>query len=203
MISRTAAALVPALLAACAAPPPPSHVSADRVVLLPGSDGTTGAVVIRRGEQESVLDNAYATGAVGPDGKLQTGYSDPAAVRQQFADALKALPAAIASFTVYFIFGQDELTDESRSLVDSVLQDFARRPAADITVTGHADQTGTDAINDPLSLRRAERIRDMLVKLGVPIERIVTAARGSREPLVRGGDAAAGALNRRVEISVR
>lgn len=171
------------------------------MVLLPGSDGTTGAVVVRRGKQETVLDSAYAT--AGADGKLQAGHADPTAVREQFAAALKALPDARASFNVYFVFGQDELTEESRKAIGPVLQDFARRPAPEITVVGHADQIGTERVNDVLSLRRAERVKDMLIQLGVPAERIVAAGRGSREPLVRRADGAGEPLNRRVEISVR
>lgn len=195
-----------ALLGACASvpeAPPPPRAPADRVVLLPHADGTAGAVVVRRGEEQVVLDKPYATASPAADGKLEVGLADAQATRKAFADVLQALPSAPASFIVYFVTGQDELTEESRKAFEPVLQDFARRPAAEITVIGHTDQTGTDKVNDPLSHKRAERVRDMLVQRGIPTERIGTAGRGSREPLERGSGPAVDARNRRVEINVR
>jgi len=202
---RALAILAVAFLAACASPPeaPPQRVPADRVVLLPHADGTAGAVVVRRGEEQATLDKPYATARPAADGKLEIGEADAAATRREFADALQALPAAPASFIVYFVLGQDELTEESRKAFEPVLQDFARRPAPEITVIGHTDEIGSDKVNDPLSLKRAERVRDMLVKRGVPAERIGTAGRGSRDPLVRTTEGAAEPRNRRVEITVR
>lgn len=205
MSVRAHACAALALLAACAAPPeapPPPPAAEDRVVLLPRSDGATGAVVVRRGDQETVLDKPYAAARAAKD-KLDVTQADPDATRKEFAPVLQALPAAPVSFTVYFILGQDELTEESRKAFEPVLKDFATRPAAEITVIGHTDLTGTDKINDPLSHKRAERVRDMLVQRGIPTERIGTAGRGAREPLVRSTDTAASARNRRVEISIR
>jgi outer membrane protein OmpA-like peptidoglycan-associated protein len=195
------------LLAGCASPPEPppplQNAVRDRVVLLPQSDGTTGSIVVRRGSQATVLDKPYATARSAGADKLETGQADSEATRKEFAAVLQALPPAPVSFIVYFITGQDELTEESRRAFDPVLQDFARRPAAEITVIGHTDQTGSDKINDPLSHKRAERVRDMLVQRGVPSERIGTAGRGSRELLDRGAGPAADARNRRVEIHIR
>lgn len=207
MSPRAHAVALVGLLAACAsppeAPPPQPRVPTDRVVLLPGADGTTGAVVVRRGDQQTVLDKAYAAARSAGDGRLEVGQADTEATRKEFAAVLQALPAAPVSFIVYFILGQDELTEESRKAFEPVLQDFARRPAAEIAVIGHTDQTGTDKVNDPLSHKRAERVRDMLVQRGVPTERIGTAGRGSRDPLDRGSGPAADARNRRVEINLR
>lgn len=201
---RLYAALPFALPAACASPPPvPERVPADRVVLLPGSDGTVGAVVVRRGQEKTVLNEAYASARPTGSAGLETGVADAEATRREFAAALAALPAAPESFVVYFVFGQDELTEESRKAIGPVLQDFARRPAAELAVVGHADQVGAERINDALSLKRAERVRDMLVELGVPSERISVAGRGSREPLVRAAEGVAEPRNRRVEITVR
>ena len=201
MIARAGTILLTGVLAACASDPPAS-VPADRVVLLPGSDGQTGAVVVRQRGEEAVLDTPYATARAGIGGSIEVATSDAAAVRSEFASTLQALPPAPTSFVVYFVFGQDELTDESRKSIAPLLEDMARRPAAEITVVGHADQVGAERVNDALSLRRAERVKEMLVQLGVPAERIATAGRGAREPLVR---AAAGVepRNRRAEISVR
>ena len=204
MSVRALAAVLVGLLAGCAsAPETAPAIPADRVVLLPHGDGTVGGVVVRRGEQEAILDKPYASARPAAGGKLEVGQADAEATRKEFAGALQALPVAPVSFTVYFVLGQDELTEESRKAFEPVLQDFSRRPAPEITVIGHTDQTGSDKVNDPLSMRRAERVRDMLVQRGIPNERIGTAGRGSREPLVRTGEGATEARNRRVEISIR
>ena len=72
-----------------------------------------------------------------------------------------------------------------------------------VRVVGHTDNTGSDAINDPLSLRRAESVRGYLADRGVRSDRIEVAGRGSREPLVSNDTAESRAKNRRVEIFLR
>lgn len=201
MIRRAVTVAFVAVLAACATPPRPA--SGDRVILLSGSDGTTGAVDVRQGSQAVVLDSAYASASAARNGGLQVDRADPTVTREQFAAALSSLPPAPASFTVYFIFGQDELTEESRKAITSVIQDVTRRPVPEITVTGHADQVGAERINDALSQRRAERVKDIFVQRGVPADRITIVARGAREPLVRSADGVAEARNRRAEINIR
>jgi len=65
------------------------------------------------------------------------------------------------------------------------------------------DRVGSVPHNDALSLRRAERVRDELVKLGIPRARISVAGRGAREPEVRTATQVSEPRNRRVEINVR
>ncbi len=203
MIVRSGIAFLAALTAGCASEPPqPAPLPADRAVLLPGADGQTGALIVRQRGEEAVLDSAYASARAGAGGAIEVATADAGQIRGEFAPALQALPAAPLSLIVYFVFGQDELTEESRKAIAPLLQDVARRPAAEVTVIGHTDQVGTEQVNDALSLKRAERVKDMLVQLGVPGQRILTAGRGAREPLVRTADGIE-PRNRRAEISVR
>jgi outer membrane protein OmpA-like peptidoglycan-associated protein len=83
-----------------------------------------------------------------------------------------------------------------------VLDEVGRNldPKVTLSVVGHTDNTGSDAINDPLSRQRAESVRNYLSARGIPSQRIAVAGRGSHEP-VSGNDSEAGrAANRRVEI---
>ena len=151
MNSRLSASVAVGLLAACASEPPPPPVPPvprERVILLPQSDGAASAVIVRRGDEQTALDKPYASARPAPEGKIEMGQADPDATRTEFADVLRALPAAPASFVVYFVFGQDELTEESRKAFAPVREDFARRPAPEITVIGHTDQAGGDKVND-------------------------------------------------------
>jgi outer membrane protein OmpA-like peptidoglycan-associated protein len=69
-----------------------------------------------------------------------------------------------------------------------------------VSVIGHTDSTGSDAINDPLSVERALAVRDYLARNGVPASRISTEGQGSRQPVASNATEAGRAQNRRVEI---
>ncbi|WP_372660086.1 OmpA family protein, partial [Hydrogenophaga sp.] len=60
----------------------------------------------------------------------------------------------------------------------------------------------SDAINEPLSVDRANSARDYLIARGVSSTRFATEGRGSREPVADNGTAQGRAQNRRVEIYV-
>ncbi len=71
-----------------------------------------------------------------------------------------------------------------------------------VTIIGHTDSTGTDSINNPLSVDRANAARDYLVSRGVAAQRFSTDGRGSREPVADNSTQQGRNMNRRVEIYV-
>jgi outer membrane protein OmpA-like peptidoglycan-associated protein len=73
----------------------------------------------------------------------------------------------------------------------------------DVYVIGHTDTVGELRGNDQLSAHRAETVKGFLVGIGIPAERIQTAGRGKREPIVPTADNVDEPKNRRVEINVR
>lgn len=87
-----------------------------------------------------------------------------------------------------------------------VLNHFAaslnQNPITTVTIIGHTDSTGSDAINNPLSFDRADAARDYLISRGIAAQRIATDGRGSREPIADNNSAQGRAQNRRVEIYV-
>ena len=172
-------------------------------MVVPGSDGHVGAIVVQHDGQQQVLDTAYGATRVRADGSTQGTTLTEAEVRTAFGPTLAALPGKPATFLVYFLEGKDELTPESKVELEKVFAELKRRPLPDIVVIGHTDTVGTLAFNDRLSLARAERMRDSLVGLGIPAGRIQAAGRGKREPLVATDDNVAEPRNRRVEINVR
>ena len=88
----------------------------------------------------------------------------------------------------------------------AVLEQFARslqeNAGTRITIIGHTDSTGSDAINNPLSVNRAASTRDYLTARGVSGTRISIDGRGSREPVAGNETSEGRARNRRVEIFV-
>lgn len=191
-----ACALLALLLGGCA--------SRETIVLLPKADGSTGAIgASRKGGPEVVLDAPYAQARTGLAGGLRQGTTNREAVQKRFGAALTALPPPPKSYTVYFLSGGDEFSPESSAAIATMLEEMAKRPEPEVSVIGHTDGTGNSADNDALSLQRAERVKQMLVERGVPAERIDTAGRGWREPLVPTATGVDEPRNRRVEVSVR
>lgn len=176
--------------------------SQDLVVLLPDKDGKVGKVLVQNPKGETVLDSAYAAARTSGSG-LERNTASQRELKDVFGSALTAMPPRPISFTLYFESGTDEFTEQSKQEVKRVIAEMARRQAPEITVIGHTDQVGPDPTNDALSLQRAERVKSLLVGMGIAPERILTAGRGRREPLVRTADGASEPRNRRVEISVR
>jgi outer membrane protein OmpA-like peptidoglycan-associated protein len=179
------------------------RVGNELVVVLPHPDGTVGTVIVERKGERAVLHQAYAASRIVDGSPPQRQLLSAAQIRTEFAAALGALPGRPKSFLVYFLGDSDELTPESRAAFQSILAELRGRSAPDVVVIGHTDRLASDDYNDRLSLQRAQRVRDELVKLGIPPDRIQAAGRGEREPLVPTADGVAEPRNRRVEINVR
>lgn len=100
--------------------------------------------------------------------------------------------------------------DTGRSAIKSnfapILNQFAtslnQNSVTTVTIIGHTDSTGSDAVNNPLSIDRADAARDYLVSRGVARTRIMTDGRGSREPMADNNTQQGRDKNRRVEIYV-
>jgi outer membrane protein OmpA-like peptidoglycan-associated protein len=191
-----------AMLAGCALVPRPD-VAPELFAVVPASNGHVGAIVLTRCGRDRVINSAYGAQRVRRDGSLEAVKLTEAEVREIFGPTMAALPGKPTSFILYFLEGRDELTDESRLELDKVFSELKLRPLPDIVVIGHTDTVGNLAFNDRLSLARAERLREMLVELGIPAERIHAAGRGKRELLIPTDENVSEPRNRRVEINVR
>ncbi len=69
------------------------------------------------------------------------------------------------------------------------------------TVVGHADRSGSDSYNDPLSMRRAQAVASRLQSLGVASSAMSVSAKGESEPKVSTPDGERNPTNRRVEVT--
>jgi outer membrane protein OmpA-like peptidoglycan-associated protein len=172
------------------------------VVLLPEQDGKETAVVVKQRDGEVTLREPYAASKLSNTGP-QAYKSSAEEVQALFGPALAARPERPMEFTLYFVEGKDELTDESKKIVNDVYAEIARRPVPDVLVIGHTDAVGSHQINDPLSLQRAELIRAGLIQNKIAPENIVAIGRGKRELFVPTDDGVAHPRNRRVVIFVR
>lgn len=104
---------------------------------------------------------------------------------------------------ILFAHGSDEPLVDSLSALIRIGQILEEHPEWEkITIEGHASETGPADVNYRLSERRAERVKDILVRGGVDPARIEIVGRGKDELEVRGGSESAHARNRRVVFKV-
>lgn len=103
---------------------------------------------------------------------------------------------------VSFDINRYEIKSNLRPILDRFATTLNQNPVTMVTIIGHTDSTGTDAINNPLSVNRAASTRDYLVARGVATNRIAIDGRGSREPIADNNTLDGRAKNRRVEIFV-
>lgn len=103
---------------------------------------------------------------------------------------------------VSFDTGRSDIKSNFRPVLERFAQTLNENPAATVTIIGHTDNTGDDAVNNPLSVDRAAHTRDYLATRGVSPNRVAIDGRGEREPIASNNDPAGRARNRRVEIYV-
>ncbi len=103
---------------------------------------------------------------------------------------------------ISFATGRADIESNFRPILDRFADGLRNNPNAEVRIIGHTDSTGSDAINNPLSLDRAESTRNYLTARGVSGARIHVDGRGSREPIASNASNDGRARNRRVEIFV-
>jgi outer membrane protein OmpA-like peptidoglycan-associated protein len=103
---------------------------------------------------------------------------------------------------VSFDTNRYEIKPDFRSVLDQFANSLQQNPGTRVTIIGHTDSTGNDAINNPLSVNRAASTRDYLSARGVAMNRISIDGRGSREPVASNDTTDGRSRNRRVEIFV-
>ncbi len=103
---------------------------------------------------------------------------------------------------ISFDTGRADIKPNFRSVLDQFAQGLRDNPGSTVRIVGHTDSTGSDAVNNPLSVDRAGSTRNYLVDRGVAGNRIGVEGRGEREPIADNNSDAGRARNRRVEIFV-
>ena len=182
------------LLAACA---PSSYL-----VLMPEEDGTIGTVQVSQGGQQTTLSAAHEGVVLGKADLAAVELSE-GRINKDFAGALAAQPRTPNTFLLYFEPGGTVLTEESAALVADIQQALRERPAPDVSIIGHTDRAGDDAINEALALERANTVNGLLGDVLQPALEVTIDSHGERNPLVPTDDGIEEARNRRVEVTIR
>ncbi|HMN45398.1 MAG TPA: OmpA family protein [Povalibacter sp.] len=162
-----------------------SGVAALRGQLLDFHEDTTGAQAAPAMEEPT---EAAWDGAVPRGSPAVATYSDP------------ALRAAARIFR--FCAGDTELHGRAAGEATQFARRLRQLQPERVVVVGHSDRAGTCRSNDVMAMRRAESLRDVLVRAGFERRQIEIVSLGKRRPEDFSSSAQADALNRRVEILV-
>ncbi len=103
---------------------------------------------------------------------------------------------------VHFDFDKSNIRPDAVPVLDEAVEVLKAQGGVAVIVEGHTDSVGRDAYNQKLSLRRADSVRQYLVKHGIPSNRITTEGFGESRPVASNDTADGRAQNRRVELRV-
>jgi len=108
-----------------------------------------------------------------------------------------------AAKRIQFEFAKAELLEESEAILDEVVDILLKQPGLMLDIEGHTSNAGSFNANMKLSVERAEKVKDYLVKKGVDASRLTAQGFGPTRPLNHGKTQDERALNRRVELKLR
>lgn len=103
---------------------------------------------------------------------------------------------------VLFSTGSYTLTPTAEAALAKVAYNLQQFPNTDVTVVGFTDNTGSQAVNDKLSLERAQSVENYLAAHGISVARMKAIGQGWNNPIASNSTAAGRAQNRRVEIFI-
>jgi outer membrane protein OmpA-like peptidoglycan-associated protein len=101
-----------------------------------------------------------------------------------------------------FDFDKAEIRPQDRELLSRIAGILLTSKDYTVSVNGYTDDVGTEEYNQKLSERRAQAVRDYLVKAGLSPDILSVEGHGKSQPLVPGTSEEARAKNRRVELGI-
>jgi len=103
---------------------------------------------------------------------------------------------------ISFAVGRSDIQSNFAPVLDRFAEGLRNNPNTDVRIMAHTDNTGSDAVNNPLSLDRAASTRNYLTGRGIDGRRISIEGMGERQPIATNETAQGRSRNRRVEIFV-
>jgi OmpA-OmpF porin, OOP family len=101
---------------------------------------------------------------------------------------------------VNFKFDSSAIEPESERILNRAVEELKRAGSVDVRIVGHTDSIGSDEYNMALSHRRANAVKDYLVRHGISSARLTTEGRGERQPVASNATAEGRYQNRRIEF---
>lgn len=172
------------------------YVDGKRVINVPNAKAGAGWLTLWSGHMDQrptyVKNVVIAKGAVELYGRTET---DMSAVERSIQETGK-----FVTNNILFKTGKADLLPESMEEIKKIADYMKKNPSARFEVQGHTDNQGSDAVNDPLSQKRAEAVVKALVSLGCDEFNLRAVGKGSHEPVAPNTTDEGRAKNRRVEF---
>lgn len=103
---------------------------------------------------------------------------------------------------ILFATNSSTLNAASQTSLSQFAASLKNNPDTDVQIIGHTDSSGTDAINNPLSEKRAQAVYNYLLQSGIGGSRMTSMGMGSTQPIADNTTSAGKAQNRRVEVYI-
>ena len=198
----------PLALAGCVTDPVTGQQSASKTAVYGlGGAAVCGIVGALTHGGKGARNSALACGAIGAGvggymdyqaKKLRESLANTDVKVEQQGNQIKL----VMPENVTFATNSATLSANARDALTAASKTLVQYPDTTLTINGHTDNTGSDAINDPLSRNRAQAVASFLQSQGVAGSRLTTAGHGSRQPVASNATPEGRAQNRRVEILI-
>ncbi|KAA9338422.1 OmpA family protein [Hymenobacter busanensis] len=103
---------------------------------------------------------------------------------------------------ILFAKNSSTLTAAAQENIGTLAETLKKYGDTNVLIEGHTDNTGSDAINDPLSVRRAQAVANYAMNQGVESSRFEVKGYGSHQPIADNTTEAGRSQNRRVEVAI-
>jgi len=175
------------------------------VVLVPDSGGKVGKVEVTTKAGTTHLDKANDSVEADKAEHAPTKavHLSDEKIKEMFAETLANEPIPPVRPPLYFTSGTDAFNADTKAAFDEVVAAIELRKSCDISVIGHADTVGDTKSNEALSMKRAHKVEQALLDLGVKKECMDVRYYGEHDQAVPTADNVDEPKNRRVEVEVR
>ncbi len=178
--------------------------STTKVVLMPDEAGRVGAIVVKDRGGSQVVDQAFHFTSVKdpdlkPSGVQLEGEEN---LKQHYVDLLRGQPAAPVSFFFYFAAGRASLSAGSAVQLSNTIEAIRARKPTEITIFGHTDSTGGEAMNERLSGDRARAVEQALRSNDPELGPMRLVFLGAKQPIIPSTPDVPEPGNRCVEVLV-
>ena len=102
-----------------------------------------------------------------------------------------------------FDFDKYSLKPETFALLDQAVQVLEQNPTLKIRIEGYSCNIGTVKYNLALGKRRANAVREYLVRHGIAANRLTMVSYGESQPIAGNATPEEKARNRRIELTLR
>ena len=109
----------------------------------------------------------------------------------------------ISLYTVYFETANTDITLASKDVLNAIVKLFKKDTNYKLSIEGHTDSEGSEALNVALSKQRAKIIKEYLIKKGISKSRLSTIGFGEQKPIADNKTKQGKAKNRRVELYIK